>query len=90
MKMTQGDIHLQAAGALDGEASIAGPATTGECAWMATRSCAALTALVQRLVRCGRASQFDPATDKIYKQQINKPIGCQADGAIPADADTSR
>ena len=23
---------------------------------------------VQRLMRCGRASQFDPATDKICKQ----------------------
>nr|AAX94878.1 retrotransposon protein, putative, unclassified [Oryza sativa Japonica Group]ABA92250.1 retrotransposon protein, putative, unclassified [Oryza sativa Japonica Group] len=29
---------------------------------------------VQILMRCGRASQFDPATDKIYKQQINEPI----------------
>jgi hypothetical protein len=44
----------------------------------------------QFLVRCGRASQFSPATDKIYKYQINKPIGCQADEVIPADADTNR
>ncbi|BAT10644.1 Os10g0388100 [Oryza sativa Japonica Group] len=30
---------------------------------------------VQRLMRCGRASQFDPATDKLCKQQIKLPIG---------------
>nr|ABA96934.2 retrotransposon protein, putative, unclassified [Oryza sativa Japonica Group] len=30
---------------------------------------------VQRLMRCRRASQFDPATDKICKQQIKQSIG---------------
>ena len=37
-----------------------------------------------------RASQFDPATDKMCKQRINELIGRQADRLISAYADTSR
>nr|BAD33687.1 hypothetical protein [Oryza sativa Japonica Group]BAD34155.1 hypothetical protein [Oryza sativa Japonica Group] len=32
-------------------------------------------ASVQRLMRCGHASQFDLATDKTCEHHINKPIG---------------